>query len=454
MTTRTAVRQAGDHCLAPSRTVDAPFEGASGRYGRLFADLEPLVADEARLLGLGLRGGVCDGGPTCEDARDTAAGWPFFGQFIAHDITADRSALAHHADDQHLLNFRTPRANLECLYGAGPVGNPFLYRRDDPSKFLLGRNDAGQEADLPRNPEGVALVGDPRNDVHLPMAQLHLAMLRMHNRLVDRFRDEGVAEGEVFDRARRAATWHYQWVIVEDYLPAVVGAELADELRAEGPRFYRLDGPPRIPLEFADAAFRYGHSQIREEYVLNEASGPQRMFPDLLGFAPVPASRSIDWTLFFDVAGHAPAQRAKLIDGRLARSLIELPAAITGESDEAAYRSLAGRDLERSQSYGLPSGEAVAAAMGATPLSAGEVGLADSGWDAQTPLWFYVLRESEVRAGGERLGPVGGRIVAEVLLGIIDGDPESYRAVDPGWRPDLPARGERFALTDVLVPVG
>jgi hypothetical protein len=187
--------------------------------------------------------------------------------------------------------------------------------------------------------------------------------------------------------------------------------------------------------------------------VLNQGSGPQRMFPDLLGFGPVPASRSIHWTLFFDIAGHAPAQRAKLIDGRLARALIDLPVAVTGESDEQAYHSLAGRDLERGHTYGLPSGEAVAAAMGETPLSKDEVGLADSSWEAQTPLWFYVLRESEVRADGERLGSVGGRIVTEVLLGIIDGDPESYRAVEPGWQPNLPARAERFALTDVLVPV-
>ncbi|HZA88849.1 MAG TPA: heme peroxidase family protein [Solirubrobacterales bacterium] len=452
-TTATAVKTARDHCLAPSRTIDAPLEGASGRYERLFPDLEPLAGDEARLLAFGVPGGVCDGGPSCEDARETAAGWPFFGQFVAHDITADRSELAHHADGKHLLNFRTPRANLECLYGAGPVGNPFLYSRDDPAKLLVGRNEAGEEADLPRNQDGIALVGDPRNDVHLFMAQLHVAMLRMHNGLVDRLRANGVADGEVFDRARREASWHYQWIIVEDYLPTLAGRELVDEIRSDGSRFYRVDGSPRIPLEFADGAFRYGHSQIREDYVLNDGSGEHRLFPDLLGFGPVPASRTIDWTLFFDVAGRPPAQRAKLIDGKLARSLIELPTAITGESEEHAYHSLAGRDLQRGRAYGLPSGESVARAMGEEPLSRAEVGLADFGWEAESPLWFYVLRESEARADGERLGPVGGRIVAEVLLGIIDGDPESYRAVEPDWTPTLPYRGDRFELTDVLLPV-
>jgi hypothetical protein len=450
--TATPVKTARDHCLAPSRTIDAPLEGASGRYERLFADLEPLAGDEVRLLELAVPGGLCDGGTSCEDARETAAGWPFFGQFIAHDITADRSELAHAADGQHLPNFRTPRANLECLYGAGPVGNPFLYSRDDPAKLLIGRNDAGEEADLPRNGEGVALVGDPRNDSHLFMAQLHLAMLRMHNSLVDCLRTDGVGEREVFERARREASWHYQWVIVHDYLPRLVGGDLVDELLGEGPRFYRVDGSPRIPLEFADGAFRYGHSQIRNDYVLNDRAGVHRLFPDLLGFTPVPASRSVDWSLFFDVPGRPPAQRAKRIDGRLARSLIELPTALTGESDQQAYQSLAGRDLQRGHAYGLPSGESVASAMGEQGLDAAEVGLAGSGWDSETPLWFYVLRESEAREDGERLGPVGGRIVAEVLLGIIDGDPESYRAVEPEWTPVLPSRNEAFELTDLLVP--
>jgi Animal haem peroxidase len=453
MATATAVKTARDHCLAPSRTIDAPLEGASGRYERLFPDLEPLAGDEASLLRFAVPGGVCDGGTSCEDARDTAAGWPFFGQFIAHDITADRSELAHHADGGHLLNFRTPRANLECLYGAGPVGNPFLYSREDPAKLLLGRNDAGEEADLPRNPEGIALVGDPRNDSHLFMAQLHVAMLRMHNDLVDRLRAGGVAGHDVFERARREASWHYQWVVIHDYLPMLVGGALVDELLAEGPRFYRVDGSPRIPLEFADGAFRYGHSQIRNDYALNEHSEEHRLFPDLLGFTAVPAARSVDWSLFFDVPGQPQAQRAKRIDGRLARSLIELPTALTGDSEEEAYQSLAGRDLQRGHAYGLPSGEAVARAMGEEPLSRSEVGLADFGWEAESPLWFYVLRESEARADGERLGPVGGRIVAEVLLGIIDGDPESYRAIEPDWTPTLPSRGDRFELTDVLLPV-
>jgi hypothetical protein len=146
------------------------------------------------------------------------------------------------------------------------------------------------------------------------------------------------------------------------------------------------------------------------------------------------------------------AQRAKLIDGRLARSLIELPAAITGEVEVDAYHSLAGRDLERGHAYGLPSGEQVAAAMGEAPVDGDPLGLGAAGWQGETPLWLYFLAESVSRGAGERLGPAGGRIVAEVLLGIIDADAGSYRASDPGWTPTLPARGQRFGLADLLVP--
>jgi hypothetical protein len=151
------------------------------------------------------------------------------------------------------------------------------------------------------------------------------------------------------------------------------------------------------------------------------------------------------------VDGAPPAQRAKLIDGRLARSLIELPAAITGEVEVEAYQSLAGRDLERGHAYGLPSGEAVAAAMGEAPLADDPLGLRAAGWAGETPLWLYFLAESASRGRGEQLGPSGGRIVAEVLIGILNADRDSYLADDRDWTPTLPARGEQFGLTDLLL---
>jgi Animal haem peroxidase len=434
--------------------VDAPTV-YGGKYRRLFPDLPPLADDEELLLSAGWSGGVCDGGPLasdpgCDDAR-VPAGWPFLGQFIAHDITADRSRLQEHADPEAIRNFRTPRVNLECLYGAGQVGSPFLYEREDPAKLLIGENDAGEPNDLPRNQQGIALVGDPRNDVHLFMSQLHVAMLKVHNGMVDRLRADGVAESELFDEAVRATRWHYQWIVIHDFLPTLVGGEMIAALLDEGPRYFDPQDDAYIPFEFADAAYRYGHSQIRHAYRINEGSAEMPLFPDLVGFGPVPAEHTIDWSYLFELGGAGARQTAKRIDGKLPRSLIELPVQITGDVDVEEYHSLAVRDLQRGHALGLPSGETVARAMGEEALTGDQVGLGEIGWEAETPLWFYVLREADVRGDGDRLGPVGGRIVTEVLLGIIDADPGSFRAVDPGWRPALPASKEAgFGIGDLL----
>jgi hypothetical protein len=445
---------ARSHCLAPRRAVDAPLE--SHAYGRLFPGLKPLVTDEAALWALGEQGGACDGSVFADveggdDARETAAGWPFFGQFVAHDITADRSLPAHQADAAALRNARNPTIDLECLYGDGPSGAPYLYDRDDPAKLLLGINDAGQADDLPRNSQGMALIGDPRNDVHLFVAQFHVAMIKFHNRLVDWLREQGVPEAAVFGEAQRLARWHYQWIVLHEFLPRLVGQELMTDVLKHGPRFFRPQGVLAIPLEFADAAYRYGHSQIRHRYRINNDTPLLPLFPDLVGFDHVPASRVIDWSLLFDLPGHAPAQRAKKIDGRLARSLIELPLAITGEVEVDAYHSLAVRDLQRGHGLGLPSGEAVSAALGVAPLTAAEVGLGE-GWRDGTPLWFYFLKEAEVRTDGERLGPAGGRIVGEVFIAMLDRDPGSFRTADPGWAPTLPAaESGTFGMADLLL---
>jgi hypothetical protein len=430
-----------DHCLAPERAIDAPIAPVGGRYGRAFPDLPALESDQAALLALGSSGGLCDGSDATGDDGTAAAGWPFFGQFIAHDITADRSPIGPHADATTIANFRSPRANLECLYGAGPIGAPFLYDAGDPAKLLSG------DGDVPRNAQGTALLGDPRNDVHVFISQLHLGLIGAHNRIVDRLREDGVDEAECFAAARRAAMWHYQWVIVEDFLPALIGAALVEEVKDPAGRRYRPEGTPIIPFEFADAAFRYGHGQIRHRYRLQHGGGEYVVFPDLVGLHPVAPEHRIDWRLLFG----ADAQPAKRMDGRLAASLIGLPLAITGAVDVDAYHSLAARDLQRGAAIGLPSGEAVARAIGVPPLTRDEAGLGAFGWEGETPLWLYILREADVHGGGGRLGDVGGRLVAEVLLGLLDADPESYRVLDPGWEPTLPAAGERFGVLDLLV---
>jgi len=153
--------------------------------------------------------------------------------------------------------------------------------------------------------------------------------------------------------------------------------------------------------------------------------------------------------LLFDLPGRPPAQRAKPIDGQLPASLIRLPESITGAVEVNAYRSLAARDLQRGQGTGLPSGEAVARAVGAKPLTRAELALGE--WQGETPLWLYILREAAVNGGGDRLGEVGGRIVAEVVVEIVRKDPESYLANDPSWRPTLPSHQPgTFKIRDLL----
>ena len=446
------------HCLAPGRAAglshgaEAPPTSA-GAYQRMFPELPRLPGDEALLHELGTSCGteVSQSGVDGKDDASGAAGWPFFGQFVAHDITADRSALVDRADIAALQNVRRQKLNLEFLYGNGPAYEPYLYDLNDPDKLLIGLNDAGQAEDLQRNSQGIAIIVDPRNDSHLLMAQMQVLFAKFHNRIVDWLREQGTAEHATFTEARRLAVWHYQWIIVREFLPEVIGEELTDALLAGGSRYYRPAADPFIPLEVADAAYRYGHGQLRETYRVKPGDPPVPLFPDLVGFRAVPATRVVEWAGFFDLPGRPPAQRAKKLDGRLCNSIMHLPQVITGDVEVEAFHSLAARDLQRGHAVGLPSGEAIARHIGATPLTREQTALGAMGWDRETPLWYYVLKESEVQRNGDRLGEVGGRIVGEVLVGLLDHDPSSFRASRPDWRPELPSRlAGSFTMADLL----
>jgi Animal haem peroxidase len=443
-------------CVLAPHLKDALAAIPDGKYGRMFIGLPIYVADEAALLALGRAHAVIDsaiepetGGGESDNAR-IPAGFPIFGQFVAHDITADRSLLQHHASLDELRNFRAPRLDLESVYAAGPVGSPYLYDDNDPDKFLIGITDAGQPDDLPRNQQGIALIGDPRNDVHLIISQMHLAFLKFHNRIVDMLRSQGLDSAAVFPTARQLVRWHYQWIVIHEFLPLNVGAEVVGDILANGRQFYAYVERPFIPIEFADAAYRFGHSQIRAIYRLNDhAEG--RIFPDLVGRQPVPQDRAIDWRCIFSLDPDRPPQLSKLIDGRMVHPLIDLPDAIVGATANRDERSLACRDLQRGRSLDLPSGEAVSRAMGIEPLTSAECGLADPALLGETPLWLYILKEAEVRKRGETLGNVGGRIVVEVLIGLIEGDADSYLNAAIAWRPTLPsAQPGNFTMADLL----
>jgi hypothetical protein len=357
-------------------------------------------------------------------------------------MTLDRTPMPQQqADPNGLINFDTPRFDLGSVYGRGPALDPDLYEPGG-MRMRIGRTGDGLD-DLPRRSDGTALLGDPRNDENLIIAQLHLLFLKFHNRCLDTGLAATLAE------AQRLTRWHFQWVIVHDFLARVAGTDVvARFLKGSPPKvqreFYKPVNPnrPMMPVEYSVAAYRFGHSMVRAGYTLNAAGGAP-MFdpvrPDLRGSRPLPAYAQIDWWRFYAVPGQpaGPRNQARLIDDKLAIPLLNLPPTVVRDP----MVSLAERNLIRGKRLGLPAGQDVAAAMGVTPLSNTDLGLPDPGnpgWRGKAPLWFYLLREAAIHRGGRRLGPVGARIVTEVILGILDSDKTSYLHAKTPFQPRPP----------------
>lgn len=440
------------HCVAPRERAERdPSE--AGLFGRLFPGLPAADIDQHRDLVLGEPGGLMDGtqrdGPAFDNPR-IPAGWAFFGQILAHDMTRDRAPLRAFESLDGLRNYRRPRLDLECVYGDGPLAQTYFYDNDDGDKLLLGLNDQGRPDDLPRNRQGIALIGDARNDTYLFIAQLHVALLKLHNLFVDYARSQGVDRDNVFAEAQRLTRWHYQWVVVHDYLPLHVGPELVEEILHTGPQVFSGERQAFVPVEFAAAVFRFGHAQVQTRYDLNKEQRQVPLFPDLVGQQPIPAERVPEWPRFFQFTGMPKPQSSKRIDAVYAQGIMQLPRQLTGELEQPQHIALAYRDLQRGASLGLPAGEAVAYELGVTPLTREELALPADVCSGGTPLSYYVQREAAVYHDGEYLGPVGGRVVAEVLLGLLQRDPTAYLAVEPDWTPTLQTAGEVFGLAELL----
>ncbi|MEO5611028.1 MAG: heme peroxidase family protein [Ornithinibacter sp.] len=471
-----------------------------GRFGRMFPTLAPFAADtpttRQALLEIGSPGGIMDAQDDLSNAvalitspasslhnpdnPALTAGFTFLGQFIDHDMTFDpTSSLARRQDPESIRNFRIPALDLDNVYGGGPGVSPALYDAtvDAGRTTMLVEEIHGSSAvtidghsrfDLPRNSQRVAIIGDPRNDENLMVSQLHLAFLRFHNTVVvDVKADLGPAytPEEIFVEAQRIVRWHYQWMVLHEFLPRTIGSDLANDIHTNGRKFYAWRNDPYIPVEFSVAAYRFGHSQVRPSYRANfgtSATDATRQFfglvfapgdpnpldpNDLRGGCRAPR-RFIDWQTFFDF-GDGKVRHNKKIDTTLSSILFQLMGMASGTPD-----SLAIRNLQRNLTMKVPSGQSVAKAMGLTPLPPTTfTDLAEHHLDARTPLWFYVLREAEVSAGGEHLGPVGGRIVGEVIHGLIESDSQSYLSQDPEWVPTY-GTGGTFGVTDLLLAAG
>jgi hypothetical protein len=285
--------------------------------------------------------------------------------------------------------------------------------------------------------------------------------MKFHNTLVD--------QGHSFAEARQLTRWHFQWVIVHDFLPHIVGQDVVDRfLRQQGNappnvkrEFYKPKNPnrPMMPIEYSVAAYRFGHTMVRPGYSINSTTGGAIFSDppsdnDLHGSRPIPAKFKIDFGRFFEIPGvpGPPRNRSRLMDTKLSAGLFHLPVPqVVPPQPAPPIVSLAERNLLRGKRLGLSAGQDVAQAMGVAPISNTELGLTEAGWGGKAPLWFYILAEAQRRQGGHRLGEVGGRIVAEVILGILDADHDSYLHARPAWRPTPPtAPTGEFRMGDLL----
>ena len=439
-----------------------------GRPGGMMDAKDPLELGPVRLIA------EPELSPNNRDNPTNTAGVTFMGQFLDHDITRDAgSRLGRPTSVRRSTNLRSARFDLDSVYGGGPDESPELY-----NGFRLRIESGGLFEDLPRDDAGTAILGDDRNDENIMLAGLQCAFIMFHNAVLDDISGRVPTE-EDFDQARQLVRWHYQWIIVHEVLPQFVGQAMVDNIVRDGRQIY-TPRVTRIPLEFQTSAYRFGHSMIRPSYRANLAGDNGDPFfafvfdpetfgqhdpDDLTGRSRAPR-RFVGWQTFFDF-GDGEVKPNKRIDTKMSTPLFQLPmfSIPTSRGEDVGPTSLATRNLLRHVTWEIPSGQRVADAMDVERLSAGDlsdVGQLGANLDRSTPLFFYILREADVINDGLHLGPVGGRIVAEVFLGLLQNDPGGYLAVSESgsapWRPTLAQRngavGEDFTMADLLTVAG
>src|SRR5256714_1321160 len=402
------------------------------------------------------------------------SGFVYLGQFLDHDLTRDETRLEHASNaPERTRNLHSPRLNLETIYGGGPSKSPELYDLSETGRetFLLGETEAMSNIPATRDDfcrrNGIPLLADRRNDQHLIIAQLHVAFLQFHNRIVDllergEFSDVSFANETIFETSRRLVVWHYQWIIRNEFLKWFVLPEILADIERNGPRFFKpapAQEVPALPIEFTQAAFRFGHSMVQRQYEINRWLGLVRL-RDLISKTaadqrerPLAANRVVDWDRFTRTWG-GNANFAENLDPLISEDMFSLPAAAMPVVFKTAPPPLPEMTLLRGSRIGLPSGQEACRSAGLAALADAQIGFDEEGneflrrrgLNEKTPLWYYLLREAELLGirkfrGGECLGPLGSRIVAEVLLGVMNADPDHYFNVDPGWRPLLAVFG-------------
>ncbi len=384
----------------------------------------------------------------------------YFGQFIDHDLTLD--VIPSPTQPINVVgqpDGRTFRFDLDSVYGRGPIGDAQLYMPDKKHLRVQNPNPNGV-IDLPRTSDGSAILVEGRNDENEIVSQIQTAAILFHNHLVN--------QGQSFAAARQLTTSYYQWIVLHEFLPTIVGQDVVDGYLPGCspclPRAYDPGNPatPMVPLEFTVAAYRFGHSMVRRAYEVTTTSGKVQVLsftqPDLRGGRQLPAGRQIDWGNFVDALARPENalhfNHPRDVDTLISSSLFQLP--IPG-SEATGSNVLAYRNLVRAKFYGIPSGQTVAEAMGIPAIAAADVTLRSPVVAADfadgTPLWYYVLYESE-RAGGKKLGPVGGRIVADVMTRMLLDDPTGIIRTEFVPAAPIASIPGQFGLADFFVFAG
>ncbi len=432
-------------------------------------DIEEQCEAEQVAATLGGVGGIMHDIHSNSDDGDIPAGYTFFAQFVDHDITLDISSDLHgkalsNKDIAEHPNLRSASLDLDCVYGFGPEASPYLYDQQQPGRLLVG-NQVNVN-DVPRNSDGRALIGDPRNDENIFVSQLQLLFLRFHNRRM---------VGRSFEQAQTDVRFHYQTLVLHDFLHRVCDEKVyhhalghLDDYNIKS----LLDACGRVcmPVEFSVAAYRFGHTLVRSHYPANAEYPVIELFDDRFGtegFAAVPEALTVDWRFLLEVDDCHDYVKSKAVDHLLADELIRMPSPIVGRLASDNDRSLAFRNLLRGYVLGLPSGQDVAKALkdAGYPIPAQGPVLSkldnwqcvDSHWqkklEKHTPLFLYLMAEAGQIGKGKRLGPVASVILLQVFITMLKSchsilnKPEEYS----DWQVDpCIAKGEHLTLADIV----
>jgi len=405
------------------------------------------------------------------------AGMTFFGQFVDHDITLDAtSALGTRIDPATIPNVRTPSLDLDCVYGAGPEASPHLYGAGEAEQFLVhGRKD--NPRDLARTCAGKALIGDPRNDENILVAQVQSVFIELHNILMGKRAEAGDAADDIktcahdgiakhvwhdhvsprlsnFEEVRRFIRLHYQWMVWCELLPAFVTQDCLDWALEQSA--FGWDAPV-MPVEFTGAGYRFGHATTQFEYALTDGAAPRGLFA-LPGFGPRPVDGNIDYAMFFGMTGAVSSQKARPVGPALGTPLLNLPfvhaeialADIEETLTLAQSRNLALRNMVRDRyTYELASGQQMAARLGTKPVAVPDILRAKG--ITKTPLWFYCLQEAEAHGGGKLTG-AGGRLVASVFANLLRRDSTTFLHI-PHFKPWHGFAGQPSVLAGIIAYV-